>query len=82
MKVGELFDVTTTAMGAYPTTDAALAAVDVGMTESHSPVPRTVPQSGRRTRVVVDIIGSSQDGSIIDLTSTGTVKVPGSDEEE
>jgi hypothetical protein len=61
---------------------AALAAVDVGEAESHSPAPRMVHQSGRRNRVVVDVAGSSQDGSIIDLTSTGTVRVPGSDEEE
>jgi hypothetical protein len=39
-------------------------------------------QSGRRNRIVVDIGGSSPDGFIIDLTSTDTVRVPGSDEEE
>ncbi|XBI70774.1 hypothetical protein VPH35_065177 [Triticum aestivum] len=47
---------------------ATLAAVDVGEAESHSPVPRTVHQSGRRNRVMVDVANSSQ----IDLTSTGT----------
>ena len=36
----------------------------------------------RRNRVVVDVAGSSQDGSIINLTSTGTVRVPNYDEEE
>jgi hypothetical protein len=41
-----------------------------------------VHQSGRCNRVVVDVGCSSEDGSIIDLTSTGTVRVPGSDEEE
>jgi hypothetical protein len=41
-----------------------------------------VHQSGLRNRVVVDIAGSSQDGSIIYLTSIGTAKVPDSDEEE
>ena len=61
---------------------AALAAVDVGEAESHSPAPRMAHQSGRRNRIVVDIGVSSPDGSVIDLTSTGTVRVPGSDEEE
>jgi hypothetical protein len=60
----------------------ALAAVDVGEAESHSPAPRMVHPWRRRNRVVVDVAGSSQDESIIDLTSTGTVRVPGSDEEE
>ncbi|KAE8794328.1 Omega-6 fatty acid desaturase, endoplasmic reticulum isozyme 2 [Hordeum vulgare] len=36
---------------------------------------------GRRNRVVVDV-GSSQDGSVIDLTSTDTVWVTGSDGDE
>ncbi|KAE8810888.1 Omega-6 fatty acid desaturase, endoplasmic reticulum isozyme 2 [Hordeum vulgare] len=36
---------------------------------------------GRRNRVVVNIV-SSQEGSVIDLTSTGTVRVTVSDEEE
>ena len=61
---------------------AALAVVDVGEAESHSPAPRMVHQSGRRNRIVVDVTGSSQDGSITDLTFTGTVWVTGSDEEE
>jgi hypothetical protein len=41
-----------------------------------------VHQFGRRNRVVVEVTDSSQDGSIIDLTSNGTVRVPGSDEKE
>ncbi|KAE8803977.1 Peptidyl-prolyl cis-trans isomerase CYP40 [Hordeum vulgare] len=59
----------------------ALATVDVGEAESHSPAPHRVHHCGRRNRVVVDI-GSSQKVSIIDLTSTGTVLITGSDEEE
>ena len=51
---------------------AALAAVDIGKAESHSPVPRMVHQSEGRNRVMVDVAGSFQDESIIDLTSTGT----------
>jgi hypothetical protein len=57
-------------------------AADVGEAESHSPAPRMAHQSGRRNRIVVNVGGSSPDGSIIDLTSTGTVRVPSSDEEE
>nr|ACC63518.1 unknown protein [Hordeum vulgare subsp. vulgare] len=49
--------------------------------ESHSPAPRIMHGCGRRDRIVVDII-SFQEGSIIELTSTGTVRVTGSDEEE
>jgi hypothetical protein len=60
----------------------ALAAVDVGEAESHSSAPRMAHQSGHRNRIMVDVHGSSQDGSVIDPTSTGTVRVPGSDEEE
>ena len=45
-------------------------------------MPRTVHQSERRNRIMVDVADSSQDGSIIDLTSTGTQRVPGSDEKE
>ena len=41
-----------------------------------------VHQSGRRNCIMVDVAGSSQDGSIIDLTSTGTVRDPSSNEEE
>ena len=37
---------------------------------------------GRRNRIVVDVGGSSPDGSIIDQTSTGTVRCLVSDEEE
>ena len=55
------------------------AAVDVIEVESHSPAPHMMQQSGRRNRVVVDVAGSSQDGSIIDLTSISTIRVPGSD---
>ena len=61
---------------------AGLAAVDVGEAESHSLAPRMAQQSGRHNRIVVDIDGSSQDGSILDMTSTGIVRVMGSDEEE
>ncbi|KAE8785761.1 Peptidyl-prolyl cis-trans isomerase CYP40 [Hordeum vulgare] len=59
----------------------ALAATDVGDAESHSPAPRMLHECGRRNRVMVDV-GSSQEGSVCDLTSTGTVRVTGSDEEE
>jgi hypothetical protein len=41
-----------------------------------------VHQSWRRNRIVVDVVGSSQDGPIIDLTSIDTVRVPGSEEKE
>ena len=41
-----------------------------------------VHQSGQRNRVVVDVADSSQNGSIIDLTSTGNVRVSDFDEEE
>ncbi|XP_044405602.1 uncharacterized protein [Triticum aestivum] len=50
----------------------ALAAVDVGAVESHSPTPRMVHQSRRHNRVVVDVAGLSQDGSIIDRMYIGT----------
>ncbi|KAE8809009.1 putative methyltransferase PMT17 [Hordeum vulgare] len=59
----------------------ALAAVDVGEVESHSLAPRTIHGCEHRNRVMVDIV-SSQKGSVIDLTSIGTVRVTGSDEEE
>ena len=55
---------------------------DVGEAESHSPAPHMAHQSCRRNRIVVDVGGSFQDGSIIDLTSTGTQLVPNSDGEE
>ncbi|EMS59429.1 putative methyltransferase PMT17 [Triticum urartu] len=61
---------------------ATLAAVDVGEAELHSLVPRMVHEFGRRNCVMLHVAGSSQDGSIIDLTSTGTIQVPGSDDEE
>ena len=61
---------------------AALAALDVREADSHSPAPHMAHQSGHRNRIVVDVGGSSPDGSVIDLTSTGTVQVSGSDEEE
>ena len=57
-------------------------AADVREAESHSPTHRMVHQSGRRTLIVVDVDGSSPDGSIIDLTSTGNVQFSVSDEEE
>ena len=54
-----------------------------GKAESHSPAPVQVAAILlRRNHVMVDVVGSSQDRSIIDLTSTGTQRVPGSDEEE
>ncbi|KAE8796968.1 Peptidyl-prolyl cis-trans isomerase CYP40 [Hordeum vulgare] len=56
----------------------AFAAVDVGEAGSHSPLLRRVHQC-RRNRVVVDV-GSSQEGSVIDLTSTDNIRV--TDEEE
>ncbi|KAE8804652.1 Alpha-glucosidase yihQ [Hordeum vulgare] len=57
------------------------AAVDVRETESHSPSPHRMHQCGRRNRVMVDV-GSSQEGSVIDLMSTVTVQVTGSVDEE
>ena len=39
-------------------------------------------QSGCRNHIVVDGDGASPDGSVIDLTPTGTQRVPGCDEEE
>ncbi|KAE8794112.1 putative methyltransferase PMT17 [Hordeum vulgare] len=59
----------------------ALTTVDVGEAESHSPAPRIMHGCGRRNRFVVGI-ASSLKGSAIDLMSTGTVRVMGSDEEE
>jgi hypothetical protein len=38
-------------------------AVDVGKVEPHSPATSMMHQSGRRNRIVVDVAGSSQDGS-------------------
>ena len=61
---------------------AALAAMDVGEAESNSPTPCMVHQSLRRNRVMAHVTGSFEDGIIIDLTFTGIIKVPGSDEEE
>ncbi|KAE8820882.1 Peptidyl-prolyl cis-trans isomerase CYP40 [Hordeum vulgare] len=58
----------------------ALAATDVGEAESHSPTPRRVQHYARRNHVAMDI-GSFQEGFVIDLTSTGTVRDTGSDEE-
>ncbi|KAE8774929.1 Peptidyl-prolyl cis-trans isomerase CYP40 [Hordeum vulgare] len=57
------------------------AMVEVGEVESHSPTPSIMQGCGRRNRVVVDIV-SFQEGSVIDLTSTGTVRVTESDEEK
>ncbi|XP_044335752.1 geraniol 8-hydroxylase [Triticum aestivum] len=57
-------------------------AVTVGEAESHSPAHHIVHRSGRRNCIVMDVTGSSQDGSIIDPTSTGTVRVPGYDKEK
>jgi len=37
---------------------------------------------GRRNPVVVEVSSSDNDGSIVDLTSTGDVQFMGSDEEE
>ncbi|KAE8774247.1 hypothetical protein D1007_53414 [Hordeum vulgare] len=59
----------------------ALTAVDVGERESHSPMFRIMHGCERCNRLVVDV-GSSQEGFVIDLTSTGTVRVTSSDEEE
>ncbi|KAE8771259.1 methyltransferase pmt17 [Hordeum vulgare] len=59
----------------------ALMAVDIGEVELHSREPRIMHGCGRRNRIVVDIL-SSVEGSVIDLTSTGTVRVTASDEEE
>ncbi|KAE8800893.1 Peptidyl-prolyl cis-trans isomerase CYP40 [Hordeum vulgare] len=58
----------------------ALEVVDVGEAESHSPTPRRMHGCSHHNRVVVDI-GSSHEGSVIDLTSTDAVRT-GSDEEE
>jgi hypothetical protein len=57
-------------------------AVDVGKADPPSPAPRMVHQSKRRNRVVVDVAASSQDGFTFNRTSTGTVWVPGADEQE
>ncbi|KAE8805437.1 Peptidyl-prolyl cis-trans isomerase CYP40 [Hordeum vulgare] len=59
----------------------ALAAVDVGDMGSHSLAPRIMHGCGHHNCAVVNIV-SSQEGSVIDLTSTSTVRVMGSDEEE
>lgn len=56
---------------------AALATTDVG-----EAAPRMTHPSERRNHIVVDVGGSSSDGSIIDLTSTGTVRISVSGEEE
>ncbi|KAE8806568.1 ATP-dependent DNA helicase Q4 [Hordeum vulgare] len=58
----------------------ALTAVDVGEVESNSPVSGIMHECGRSNHVVVNIV-SSQKGSVIDLTSTDTVRVTCSDEE-
>ncbi|XP_044968621.1 uncharacterized protein LOC123428475 [Hordeum vulgare subsp. vulgare] len=58
-----------------------LRRVDVCEAESHSPTPEMVHQCDRCNRDVVDV-GSSQDGSIIDLTFTGIVRVTGSNKED
>ncbi|KAE8785760.1 ATP-dependent DNA helicase Q4 [Hordeum vulgare] len=47
----------------------ALAAVGIGEAESHSLAPRRVDQCGRRNCAAVDV-GSSEEGSVIDLMST------------
>ena len=62
--------------------DAARLVFELGGVESHSLSSRIADQYGCRNCVVVDVVGPSQDGSIIDLTSTGTQCVQGSDEEE
>lgn len=59
----------------------ALATVDVGEAGSHSPAHRIMHGRGLRNRAVVDIV-SFQEGSVIDLMSTVTVRITGSDEEE
>ena len=63
-------------------TAAALMAADVGEVQSHSLVTRMVHQSERRKHIMVDVGGSSPDRSVIDLTSTGNIRVSSSDEEE
>ncbi|KAE8788970.1 hypothetical protein D1007_36830 [Hordeum vulgare] len=57
----------------------ALAAVDVA--EAEYLAPHMLHGSGHHNRIVVDVI-SSHEGSIIDLTSIGTVRVTSSDEDE
>ncbi|KAE8770569.1 Peptidyl-prolyl cis-trans isomerase CYP40 [Hordeum vulgare] len=59
----------------------ALTAADVGEAESHSPVPRMLHGCGRCNRVVVDV-SPCQEGSVVDLTLTGTIRVTRSNEEE
>ena len=56
--------------------------MDIDKAESHSRPPHMAHQSGCRNRIVVDVAGSSEDRSVIDLTSTGTFLVTGSNEEE
>ena len=60
---------------------AVLAVVDIGDAESHSSASRMRHKSERRNCVVVHVVCSAQHRSIIDLTSTGTVRVPGTDKE-
>ncbi|KAE8811653.1 putative methyltransferase PMT17 [Hordeum vulgare] len=59
----------------------ALAAMDIGEAESHPPTLRIMHECGHRDRVVADIV-SSHEGTVIDLTFTGTLRVTGSDKEE
>ncbi|KAE8775034.1 Peptidyl-prolyl cis-trans isomerase CYP40 [Hordeum vulgare] len=59
----------------------ALAVTDVREAESHSLAPRRVQHCGRRNIVVVDV-GSFQERSVIDLMSTSTVLITGSNEED
>ncbi|KAE8768751.1 Alpha-glucosidase yihQ [Hordeum vulgare] len=59
----------------------ALPTVDVGEGEPHSPTTIRVHGCGHRNRVVVNVF-SFQGGSVIDLMSTGTVRVTGSDVKE
>ena len=65
-----------------PVTTEALVTVDVREAVLHYSVPGMVYQSRRRYRVMVEVAGSFQDGSIIDLTSTDIAKVLDSDEKE
>ncbi|KAE8796845.1 Peptidyl-prolyl cis-trans isomerase CYP40 [Hordeum vulgare] len=58
----------------------ALAAMAVGETYSRSHVPCVMQGCGRNNCVVVDII-SFQEGSVIDVTSIGTVQATSCDEE-
>ena len=56
-------------------------AANASEAKSHSLAPVMAHQSGRRDRMDVGSLSSS-DRSVIDLTSTGTAQVAISDEEE